>query len=139
MGALCIFLLIACYYDYRFQRIPNILILFMLITGMIWRFYVQGGRGVLFFFVTMLGVIICLSPFFRIKALGAGDVKMFGVCSGYCLGEEFLYFLFFALLLAAGVSILKMIINRNKEYLKMKIPLAGPVLLSILLHIGGVY
>ena len=139
MGALCIFLLIACYYDYRFRRIPNILILFMLITGMIWRFYVQGGTGILFFLLTMIVVIFCLSPFFRMKALGAGDVKMFGICSGYCLGEQFLYFLFFSLLIAASVSILKLIINRNKECLKAKVPLAGPVLISILLHIGGVY
>lgn len=139
MGALCIFLLIACYYDYRYRRIPNILIFLMLITGVTWRFCEQGGRGAVFSLLTMIAVIVFLSPFFRMKALGAGDVKMFGVCSGYCFGEEFLYFLFFSLLIAASVSIVKTIIGRGKECLKMKVPLAGPVLLSILLHIGGVY
>lgn len=139
MAALCIFLLIACYYDYRFQRIPNYLILWMLITGVIWRFYVQGGEGIFSFLFIMFIVIIGLSPFFRIKALGAGDVKLFGVCAGFCLKEQFLYFLFFSLLIAAAISILKIIIYRNRECLKMKIPLSGPILLSILLHIGGVY
>lgn len=139
MGALCIFLLIACYYDYRYRRIPNILILLMLITGVTWRFCEQGGRSTFLYLLTMIVVIAFLCPFFRIKALGAGDVKMFGVCAGYFSGETILYFLFFSLLVAASVSIVTIIINRRKECLKMKIPLAGPVLLSILLHIGGMY
>lgn len=140
MGALCIFLLIACYYDYRYRRIPNILVLLIFIVGLTWNFGEQGGKGLLFSFLATMLVIAFLCPLFKIKALGAGDVKLFGVCSGYLSDESILYFLFFSLLIAAIMSIVKIILNRKKaECRKLTIPLAGPVLLSILLHTGGVY
>lgn len=140
MGALCIFLSTACYCDYRYRKIPNVLLILMLITGLVRGFLNQGGKGIFSFLLVCIVLVVLLYPLFRVGALGAGDVKLFGVCSGYLPYDKILSFLFFSLLIAAMISLLKLITNHNrKECLKMGIPLAGPVLVGILLYIGGVY
>jgi len=140
LRALCIFLLIACYYDYRYRRIPNILLLMMLITGLLWSFWNRGIGGMFLLAMAVVLPMVLLYPFFKIGALGAGDVKLFGVCSGYLSLDRILYFLFFSMLIAALFSLIKLMVTRNiKEYRKIRMPLAGPVFCSILLYIGGVY
>lgn len=104
---------------------------------------------------------------FYIGAMGAGDVKLLGVCAGYFSGEKVLCFLFFALLFAAVFALCKMYLARNlwdrlcylgeyvwdvvrcgrwKAYFAEErahpasgICMAGPVFCSVLLYIGGVY
>ena len=140
MGALCIFLLIACYYDYRYRKIPNILLLLLVVAGVTGSFLNRGISGLLSFMTAAVLLVVLLYPFFQMGALGAGDVKLFGVCSGFLSHDKILYFLFFSLLIAAMLSLIKLFTKRNiEEYRKTEIPLAGPILASVLLHIGGVY
>lgn len=140
MGTLCFYLVNVCYFDYRYRKIPNFWLFFMLLAGLAGSFFEGGAEGVFFFLLVMTVVIVLLYPFFKIGALGAGDVKLFGVCSGYLPCDKVAYFLFFALLIAAVISLIKLLVKQNKkEYLKMRVPLAGPILGSVLLYIGGVY
>ena len=82
---------------------------------------------------------------FQIGALGAGDVKLFGICSAYLPVDKVLSFLFFSLLIAAIISLMKIVTLKlfvglkSKECLNSGIPLAGPVFAGILLYIGGFY
>lgn len=131
------------------------------------RSYGKGGAGaVLLFLLVTAVVVISMYCFFQIGALGAGDVKLFGVCAGYFPEDKVLSFLFFSLLAAAVISLIKLLLEHNlckrfcylKEYItrvcesgclclymekeecsKAGICLAGPVLCSVLLHVGGVY
>ena len=108
-----------------------------------------------------------LYPFFKLGALGAGDVKLLGICAGFLQYDKILHFLFFSLLAAAIFAMIKLIREQNarerlaylREYLadvarsgkwslyienerearKIGIALAGPILVSVFLHIGGVY
>ncbi len=167
MEALCAFLLIACYFDYRFRRIPNGLLGIMLVSGLSRSFLWEEWRGCLHFLLCMLLLVALLYPLFKLGALGAGDVKLFGVCSGFFPYDRVLYFLFSSLLIAAIFSVLKIMIEKNarerftymgeyfidvvtagrwqlyvdnaRDCYKTTIPLAGPVLVSVLLHMGGVY
>lgn len=140
MGALCFYLLYVCYFDYRYRKIPNFWLFFIVLAGVIRSFFEGGAEGVFYFLLVVAVVVVLLYPFFRIKALGAGDVKLFGVCSGYFSYDKVLYFLFFTLLIAVVLSLIMMLFQKDKkEYLKMKIPLAGPVLGGVLLYMGGVY
>ena len=167
LGVLCIFLLIACYFDYCRRRIPNGLLGTMLASGILICIWREGTKGILHFGCKMAVVILFLYLLFKIGTLGAGDVKLFGVCAGYFPGNKILYFLFFSLLIAAVVSILKILAEHNakericylseyllevarsgnwqlyisdqKEMHKNSICLAGPVLGSVLLYIGGVF
>ena len=99
--------------------------------------------------------------------MGAGDVKLLGICAGFLQYDKILYFLFFSLLAAAIFSIVKLIreqsvrerlaylgeylldvarsgkwslyIENEQEARSAGIALAGPILVSVFLHMGGVY
>lgn len=166
LAALCVLLTAACSYDYRDRRIPNYLILLTAISGMGWRSW-NGVSGILFYLGQALLVMLLLYPFFKIGGLGAGDVKLLGATAGYLPFEKVLAFLFYSLLVAAVISVIKMwrkhIFGDRMRYLaayltcviaqkswqpyrgengdrhSCGICLSGPVLISMLLYLGGVY
>ena len=131
------------------------------------RWWEQGIYGIMEYFCNVLLTTVAFYLFFYIGAMGAGDVKLLGVCAGYFSGEKVLCFLFFALLFAAVFALCKMYLARNlwdrlcylgeyvwdvvrcgrwKAYFAEErahpgsgICMAGPVFCSVLLYIGGVY
>lgn len=167
MGGLCLLLAAACGYDYRDRRIPNGLVIVMAAAGAAWRFAGEGLSGALSWLTAGALLMVLLYPFFKIGAIGAGDVKLFGVTGGYLPSEKILSFLFFSLLVAAMISLLKMWKEKSfvrrwrylaaylEEVLKSSglrlypekegdrrgavICLSGPVLISVLLYMGGAY
>lgn len=167
MAVLCAFLAVACGFDYRKGRIPNGLILMMAAVGAGIRCREEGPGGILIFLAGALPVMILLYPFFRIGALGAGDVKLFGVTAGFLPFENILLFSFFSLLIAAILSVLKILREKSirkrlrillgylsdlagsgnpgayprpgKEEAPTTVRLSGPVLFSVLLFLGGAY
>ena len=167
MTVLCFLLVIACLCDYGRGKIPNWLIGMMFVTGFGYGFVCGGIRGAAFFPVGCAVVILLLYPLFKIGALGAGDVKLYGICAGFLPHDKFLFFFFLSLLFAAMLSLIKMIKECNaierfsylceyfisviqnrkfhfyfeniKEQKRAGICLAGPILGSVLLYMGGVY
>ena len=166
-GVLCIFLAIACCFDYKTHRIPNGWIGCCLFAGMGYRLIGEGYVGVLEYLAGTVGMTMLFYFFFWIGAMGAGDVKRLGVCAGFFPWDKVLYFLFFTLVIAALFAICKMYLERNMkerlyylgEYLwdvlrcgRWKlyfagerqvagagICMAGPVFCSALMHMGGIY
>lgn len=167
MAILCLLLGIACCYDYRQGRIPNYLLLIMFATGWCYSTITDGLQGTTSFLIESLGIMILLYPIFKIGALGAGDVKLYGICAGYLPRDKFLFFLFLSLLIAAVISLIKMIkesnaverisylceylaevmrsghfrlyIENERERKAAGICLAGPIFCSVLLYLGGIY
>lgn len=157
----------ACGYDYRDRRIPNGLVLLTAAAGAVWRFWREGLWGVFSWLAAGAMVMALLYPLFKVGAVGAGDVKLFGVTAGFLPSGKILYFLFFSLLVAAMISLIKMWKEKSfvrrwghlaayleevsrsgrlQLYLKKEedrgaagICLSGPILLSVLLYVGGVY
>lgn len=114
-----------------------------------------------------LPVFLLLYPLFKIGTVGAGDVKLFAAVAGYLSGCRVYCFLFYSLLISAIFSLLKLIkeksarerfryflsylsevavrgqwalyLENEKDKRKAGICLSGPVLLSVLLYLGGVY
>lgn len=167
LAALCVLLAAACSYDYRNRRIPNALIVWMAVFGLAWKSSGGGLSGGLSYLGQAVPVMAVLYPFFKIGGLGAGDVKLLGVTAGYLPAGKVLAFLMCSLLIAAMISVMKMwkkgSLRRRLAYLTgylaevMKngswhlypeggrekggsgICLSGPVFVSILLYLGGVY
>ena len=164
---LCIFLCIACYYDYRFCRIPNWLVLLVFLLGMT-RSAMMGGGGQMVRYMAFGALLtMVLYPLFRIGTLGGGDVKLYGVCCGFFPQDKILSFLFFSLLIATIFSFIRFVrradlmerltylfsyvkgvadsgkrtlyLSDVKERRNAGICLAGPILISILLFWGGLY
>lgn len=167
MAALCIFLAAACGYDYKERRIPNALLILEALLGAGRSLGSSGLSGVSAFFGRVLLVMALLYPLFKIGTMGAGDVKLFGVTAGYLPFGKILYFLFFSLLTAAVISLIKIrkeksfgrrmrrlmgyvedVLNNGRWTLYpegegqgqgARVCLSGPVLVSALLCWGGVY
>lgn len=167
MALLCIYLSIACFFDYRDRRIPNLLPILIGLTGLIRAGGNEGLTGLFACVIRMLILMALLYPFFKIATLGAGDVKLFGTCAGFLPAEKILVFLLLSMLVAAIVSLIHFIrkkdVKERFEYLfsyvtevlcsghwqlyiaekekrkSVGICMAGPILCSILLYLGGVY
>ena len=166
MAALCAMLLAACWYDYRKKKIPNLLIMATFAFGIGWRFRWEGITGCLFYLGQAAIVVIPLYFLFQIGAVGAGDVKLFGVTAGFLPFNKLFLFLFVSLLIAAMLSLIKLMKHRNLvkrmrhlacyladamrsgwalypengiELPEVAICLSGPILVSLLLYLGGVY
>ena len=164
---MCVLLAVACGFDYKTHRIPNGLIVCCLLSGMGYRIVADGGRGILEYLVSTLVVTMLFYFFFWIGAVGAGDVKILGVCAGFFPWNKVIYFLFFALVIAAVLALGKMYRERNlrerlyylgeylwdvlrcgrwklyfageREETKAGICMAGPVFCSALMYMGGMY
>lgn len=167
MAALCVILTAACGYDYRDNRIPNYLVLMAAFLGAGWQAWDGGLFGVLSYLGQAVLVMALLYPFFRIGGLGAGDVKLLGVTAGYLPFGKILAYLFCSLLVAAVISVVKMwrrkMFRERMRHLLMYLEdvmrsgswkpyqaagadrrpagicLSGPILVSVLLYLGGVY
>ena len=66
------------YYDVRYRRIPNVLVLSLLIGGLLINISFGGFTGAL---ASLEGLALAFLPMFLIHlfgAMGAGDVKLFG-------------------------------------------------------------
>lgn len=166
LAVLCFLLLLACCFDYIRQKIPNLLLLGILAAGLADAFR-GGGIEVPLFIVRGLAVIAVFYPFFRIGTIGAGDVKLLGICAGYFSGGRILSFLFVSMLVSAIFSLIKLCREKNikqrllyfgeyvadvirtgnlrlyfegkGEFKAAGICLSGPVLISALMSWGGVY
>ncbi len=167
MTILCVFLVAACLYDYKRRRIPNQLLAAMGLVGTGIAAYQGGFRGGGYFLLQMWAVIIIFYPLFKIGVLGAGDVKLFGICAGYFPYQKILLFLFISMFFATIISLIKFIREKNaierftyfseyilevcrsgkwrlyiedrQESLANSICLSGPIFCSALLYWGGIY
>ena len=92
---------LSAFFDYRYRRIPNWLIVFGFLCGVVLNtlqspsFFIDSVLGF------AVGIAVLLLPF-ALGWIGAGDVKLFGVV-GALLGVSWLPRVFFYAALAAGV------------------------------------
>ena len=167
MAALCVMLTAACWMDYRKKRIPNLLVIVMFLYGIVWRFFREGIGGMAAFAAQTVTVICLFYFLFRLGAMGAGDVKLFGATAGFLPFKKILVFLFISLLIAAIISLIKLwkkkyfwerlryfagylasvwksgkwrlYLESGEDKSDVGICLSGPILFSLLLYLGGVY
>ncbi|QBY03442.1 prepilin peptidase [Thalassotalea sp. HSM 43] len=96
---------ISFYTDLRFRRIPNLLCLVALILGLVLQLLHKGSAG-LFEGLLCVGLaFIILFPFFALRALGAGDVKMMMAVASMMNIEFFLLTLGYGMVIGFFTSI----------------------------------
>ncbi len=167
MIAVCVLLVIACGYDYRSKKIPNYLIILLVLWGVGWSILTEGGMGAFSYLGEVVLMMVVLYPLFKIGTMGAGDVKLLGVAAGFLPFHKIFIFLFVSLLVAAIISLVKLwkekyFLERMRYLLsyladvarsgnwhlyqedsqdkaRVGVCLSGPVLLGLLLYLGGVY
>lgn len=104
---------IAMWYDIISYRVPNVLIFWGLISGIMCQVFLHGITGCSIWFISVVSVWIVMVPFSILRMFGAGDVKLFMVIGGF-LGRSFtMQYAIVALFVGAIFSIGKMLWHRN--------------------------
>ena len=167
MVLLCPFLGVACLWDYSERRIPNLIPFVIFGMGLIYRYCFFGWKGVGDLAISIVLVTFILFPLFRFGMLGGGDVKLIASAAGFFSGKETFIFVISVFLISAVPALVKIIItksirerfgylsgyvqrsvadrkarvylNNREEKKRAGIALSGPILMSAILHWGGVY
>lgn len=99
-------------YDVRQRRIPNNLILSGWLCSCCIRFWREGITGVQHFIMAVVIIIAIGLPVYRIRAVGAGDVKLLSVIGGMH-GLKYFFSVSVVWLILAG-SVSAVILLRNQ-------------------------
>lgn len=101
------------YYDVRYRRIPNWLVLSALVAGLAINTAFTGFQGIV---ASLLGLALAFIPMFLMHifgAMGAGDVKLFGAI-GAVVGVSLVPLTFVVVVMLGGaLAIFSMIRNRR--------------------------
>ncbi|MBQ7505708.1 MAG: prepilin peptidase [Lachnospiraceae bacterium] len=83
MGTVFVLLVFAVWMDLNSFRISNRLILLGLLLGLSLRIALEGWFGIVIFLGHILLPVLLLYLLYRIGALGAGDIKLISMMSGF--------------------------------------------------------
>ena len=101
--------------DVRSRRIPNVLTFGVTISALALHGFVTGASGVVFSATGWLVGIALFFPFFALRGLGGGDVKLLGAI-GACLGGSVVLLVGMYSAVAGGV--LAVIVALRAGYLR---------------------
>ena len=90
-------------------RISNRLIVLGLVVGFFFRIMTEGCMGVLFFVVNISIPVIFLYLLFQMRALGAGDIKLFSMLGAFLSTEHLLNLMVLAFCIGALLGICKIV------------------------------
>ncbi len=115
MLAVYVLVLIATAMDIKYMRISNRLILIGLGIALVRRLFCEGISGVLTGIFQISFPIIILYLLFLIRALGAGDIKLFSVIGGFVNFKVLVWCMIYAFIAAAVFSLGKVLYSAIKE------------------------
>ena len=117
--ALLVLLIGAVVWDLSKTRIPNALILSGLIIGVFYRVLCMGERNYLAILLGIIIPVLLFFPLFLIRAMGAGDIKLFAVTGAFFTIRENLKCIVLAIMLGGVFALIKVLFYRNlRERLK---------------------
>lgn len=90
--------------DFRERRISNRLIASGLIIGLALRIVGEGSAGAVHFLLNVSIPVISLYLLFQMRALGAGDIKLFSVVGGFLTARQLIYVMGAAFFSAAVIG-----------------------------------
>ncbi len=103
------FLVMAVVTDFLEMRISNRLIASGLLWGFALRLMAEGYAGITHFLLNISIPVIFLFLFFQLRALGAGDIKLFSVAGAFLTTEQLAELMITSFLVACVVGIVKMV------------------------------
>lgn len=100
-------------------RIPNVIIVSGLIIGVFYRVLCMGERNYLAILLGIIIPVLLFFPLFLIRAMGAGDIKLFAVTGAFFTIGENLKCIVLAIMLGGVFALIKVLFYRNlRERLK---------------------
>lgn len=95
--------------DFGNEKISNRLIVSGLFWGLAFRLLGEGSAGVVHFLVNISIPVILLFLLFQIRAVGAGDIKLFSVAGGFLTTKQLLYVMLAAFAAGAAIGLIKLV------------------------------
>lgn len=89
-------------------RISNRLIVSGLLSAFVFRFVLEGGSGVLVYFINISIPVIFLYFLFQLHALGAGDIKLFSMIGAFISTEALVQVIGISFAVGAVLGLLKL-------------------------------
>lgn len=99
--------------DIRTKRVSNRLVVFGWLVGFVSNLAMYGWAGSIYFFIRMMVPVLIFYLFFLMRVLGAGDIKLFSVISGFIGLRELAEIIVYSFLAGAVFSLIVLIHNRN--------------------------
>ncbi len=117
--ALLVLLIGAVAWDLSATRIPNALVLSGLIIGVFYRVLCMGERNYLAILLGIMIPVLLFFPLFLIRAMGAGDIKLFAVTGTFFTIGENLKCIVLAIMIGGVFALIKVLFYKNlRERLK---------------------
>ena len=104
-------LLTAVWMDLKTDRISNRLILFGLFLGLPYQILLNGARGILVFLLNGCVPILLFFLFYRIKALGAGDIKLLSVLGVFLDKDVYFWAILYIFASGAVIGVIKLFVH----------------------------
>lgn len=138
--ALLFFLILAMITDVKTTKVRNRLIICGLLCGLVLRILGQGSEGVVIFCFNIFIPIILLYLLFQLRALGAGDIKLFSVVGAFLPTRELLIVILLSFFCGAVLGIMKLCClhlqkKKNGKYTKIHFSIA--ITIAYLLQVWG--
>lgn len=95
--------------DFGNEKISNRLIVSGLFWGLAFRLLGEGNAGVVHFLVNISIPVILLFLLFQMRAVGAGDIKLFSVAGGFLTTKQLLYVMLAAFAAGAAIGLIKLV------------------------------
>lgn len=134
-------LMIAVLADLATYKIPNALTIVGLVASLVYGIHTGGPPELLISSLNVLISFIILFPLYLIKALGAGDIKLFIVLASYYGFRSILVIVFCSLFISAIYGLLKkifLILIKKKKGL-CRLHFAPCIFIAFILHIVHLY
>lgn len=95
--------------DIKYARIPNILIAIGLVSGLVYS-VINGGVGAMAAAIVQSVLFLIISyPLYMIRAIGAGDIKLYMMAGCFLEKSQYIKCLVFALLISGVLATIKLI------------------------------
>lgn len=146
-------------------KIPNVLTFAGVAVGGVFQFTNYGYMGIILFLGGACTPLLVLGVLYYFRMIGAGDIKLFCALGGFLGSVKILTGIFIAFLVGAGISVILILWRRNLWsrlayfyayisnyfYSKKWVPyrrdedvdshmhFSVPILISIILYVGGFY
>lgn len=135
-GCICevliVYLCLCVITDYKKGIIPNKLLVLGAIHRLLYKTSIWNH------FIVILIIFIVFFPFFKLRMLGAGDIKLFMLIGLYLSLQETIISIAISFFIAAVISIAKLILFCKEKSLKVKIHMALPIFIGTMITVGGI-
>ena len=129
---LIVYLCLCVITDYKKGIIPNKLLVLGVINRLLYKTSIWNH------FIVILIIFIVFFPFFKLRMLGAGDIKLFMLIGLYLSLQETIISIAISFFIAAVISIAKLILFCKEKSLKVKIHMALPIFIGTMITVGGI-